>query len=400
MYSYESVVDIYGFMQFCSQHAGIPLSKSGLRKQINTVWSDPINSKKEMMDYYDYDLTPGMRIKVLSGVADYPLATAYQLSYMKSLIRENGSPEGAKLIIRQKRKEAAVDTARIEDMINGSDAFENLKIIHYRCYCEFKLCIKSFFELCHCILDVRDKVMVSEDDQRRLMELFRIVLACYQRDIERYKCDLIEQYEIDCADVFKIIEDKMTIITKHADEVRNAIPLDNRRIIEKVKESLFMRITRLDPNSEFPTLICLILKNESYYDITMTQDTRDGGCDIWAATKTDLGEHIHMISLKRYTTANISVAEVNDFIQDIKKYPGVKPHLIASTKFSSNAIRELEKNAIDSMDIDAIISILIRNKIGISKGYGLDEQFWYSLREYQVEFRRGPIEKYISRTTT
>jgi hypothetical protein len=90
---------------------------------------------------------------------------------------------------------------------------------------------------------------------------------------------------------------------------------------------------------------------------------------------------------------------VKDFIHDIKKYAGVKPHLIASTKFSSNAIKELGNNAIEFMDIDAIISILIRQKMGISKGYGLDEQFWYALRDSQSEFRKGPIEKYISRTT-
>lgn len=392
----ETIFDINGLADNMIKIGKYDISRHGLRKHIESVWSDPVRRKEPYTtekDYWSRSFTPGMRITSQNTVCMYSIASVYQLKHCKLIANKNASPEGARRIMQEKRNAAAGQVTQFRHKLN-SDDFRKLKDYDKKLYCLFQLFGTSLYELSVSLISVNDIVMVSVSDQRILIEIADKIFPLYQRDLDEF-ITRIERYEFDCSDVFESLQNTITNCQIYIDQIRNQIPLDRKKYIDAAKMDLKKRIRQLNPNDEFPPLICELLRSQGYFDIVITQDTRDDGCDIWATATHDKKNEIHMFSLKRYTTSNISVNCVNDLYRDMQKHSLIdKAHLIATASISQNAVEVLKEKSIAYMDMDAIIESLMDGRIGISQNCVIDEGFWDDLEEKKLEYRKGPIGKY------
>lgn len=391
MKKFGSILDIDELIEKGKDIGFIVLGKSAIRKEVKTVWSDEVKRDAKEKEYFEHEITPGMRIKSKSGVAIYSILSVYMLNYHRFLVEETGSQSGAKQMLLAKRMSARAEIEELLAQLN-SEEISKLKDTHYKLYCMLKMFSMSLFELSTCVISVSDLIVVSDDNQRRLIEMLENINLIYQRDAGEFRRLVQEPYNVG-AEFFNMLESKIAKCFQNVLEIKNAVLLDGQIAISAVKESLRKKIVGLNPNEEFPALVCEMLKREDYYDIVITPDTRDYGCDIWATSNSDVGEIYHMISLKRYTN-NICVTEVKDFIQDINKHANVKPHLMATSSFSSNAVEMLIQSDILYTDISGITDRLLNHNIGVSRNHVIDKDFWYTLRGKKKMYRKEMPPKY------
>jgi Restriction endonuclease len=79
------------------------------------------------------------------------------------------------------------------------------------------------------------------------------------------------------------------------------------------------------------------------YDVTLTKTTRDGGADILASIKNDLGKFLYLIDAKKYSEKNkIGVDMVRTLLGTLADYQASSAMLVTTSSFTKDA-RAMEK---------------------------------------------------------
>jgi HJR/Mrr/RecB family endonuclease len=92
--------------------------------------------------------------------------------------------------------------------------------------------------------------------------------------------------------------------------------------------------------SRFEELVALLLE-ESGYEVTRTKLTRDGGVDLWALQRSDLGSTLYAIDAKKYGRSKIIGPEPVRAIYGVADLAGASAGMIVTTATFGPAARQL-----------------------------------------------------------
>jgi restriction system protein len=111
-------------------------------------------------------------------------------------------------------------------------------------------------------------------------------------------------------------------------------------IMEKLKKEP-KEVHNLSPR-QFEELIADLLIDMGY-DVTLTKATRDGGADILASIKNDLGKFLYLIDAKKYSQNHkIGVGMVRTLLGTLADYQASSAMLVTTSSYSKDA-RAMEK---------------------------------------------------------
>jgi len=120
-----------------------------------------------------------------------------------------------------------------------------------------------------------------------------------------------------------------------------------RRIITDVRatNAELMRLLQKQPElswslppRKFEEIIAEILSGVGY-EVTLSPQTRDGGLDIYAATKTGLGKFLYLVECKRYTPPDKVGVEILRALNGvIDPYEANKAAIVTTSFFSKDAL--------------------------------------------------------------
>ena len=133
----------------------------------------------------------------------------------------------------------------------------------------------------------------------------------------------------------------------------------------------------------------------------LTQDTRDGGVDIWATKNIyDQGKIVnrkYIFSVKKYSYS-ICPSTIDSFLLDLEKYDVIQnkiiPCIVSSSSYTKGSKALLNKNQISYYSRSNIIDYLIDHCIGVSHCLQVDFEFWLKLNFNKTRFLNGPLWKY------
>lgn len=124
------------------------------------------------------------------------------------------------------------------------------------------------------------------------------------------------------------------------------VPSIIRLDFEKVNATLIRHLAK-HPNdidcltwSGFEELVGVLLK-ESGYEVTHTKLTRDGGVDIWALQRSDLGTTLYAIDAKKYNRSRIIGPEPVRAIYGVADLAGASAGIIVTTATFGPAAQQL-----------------------------------------------------------
>jgi restriction system protein len=135
---------------------------------------------------------------------------------------------------------------------------------------------------------------------------------------------------------------------------------DNERIIRELKsrpEDLYS----LSPR-QFEEVIADLLQDMDY-EVTLTQQTRDGGKDILAAKKTELGDILCLVDAKRYSKSHkIGVSMVRTLLGTLADYQATCAMLATTSSYSRDAyaMQQKHKYKLSLKDFADIVSWIQR----------------------------------------
>lgn len=111
----------------------------------------------------------------------------------------------------------------------------------------------------------------------------------------------------------------------------------------------FLRRAADDPNfvftissREFEELVAELLSRRGY-DVQLTPQTRDGGKDIYAARRDDLGTFLYIVECKRYAPDNPVGVEVIRALHGVADIERVTGAMVVTTSYYSSEARALEE---------------------------------------------------------
>jgi hypothetical protein len=120
------------------------------------------------------------------------------------------------------------------------------------------------------------------------------------------------------------------------------IIVDNERLIRALKKQpkdLFNLTSR-----QFEEVIADLLQDMDY-DVTLTKQTRDGGKDILASKKTELGDVLCLVDTKKYKQSRkIGVGMVRTLLGTLDDYGATNAMLATTSSFSPDAQAMQEKH--------------------------------------------------------
>lgn len=398
--------DIYDFTTKYVELTKRDLTFHAIRKSIGTVWADktdPEQMSKEIENYKESDIIPGIRMKGDHTKGMYTLMSALQMEYFEIIKIHNASREGAEMIMQERRGQCYFNVSEFEEKLN-SQFYKRLKIIDYRLFCKLLLFGRSNCELDVVIPTIYDYIIPGKNEQMMLGQMLNQYIDCAYRDIGTFEYMLNKIYKINEEDdVISDIKNKLENAKDSLELLRNGNIIRQQQIedtmISNLKFELNNKIRNLHENDEFPVLLCKIFEKKGYYNIAMTPDTRDDGCDIWAIRNVKDGEsniinQILLISAKRYSI-NIDISVINDFKADVERYEKhVIPIIVTTSDYSRNAEKLMKKYDIEYININYIINFLIRHNLGVTRNYTIDNGFWQNLREEKNKYRNGPLSMY------
>lgn len=397
--------DVFSLTDFYNSLSGDSISVYPIRKETRLMASRTCVTAEETNEfsenYFACHLTPGIRINYTShGI--YSASFAYYRLFNKEAKAALGSVDGAELLLRKKRRANREEFLKFEKFMSSAPLAElrNNQVLYNR----IRLFGWGLLDLNASVVTADDRIFFGADTRKRLAASIQKLTECYEGDIGLVEHILSDIYSIDCKEFITSISNIIRETHNAAVEMESLELLDDFRnsLLIALKADLQNRIPALHFNNEFPVLICELLKSQSYIDIALTQDSRDGGVDVWASKneETDSGETKQkqfLFSCKRFKT-NITVYDVKGFINDLKRYKDAVAFMAASSSFSRKATMMLNENKIQSMDINDIISIIINHKIGLTRNYTIDDNYWQTLSLKKALYRNGPLYKYPTKT--
>jgi restriction system protein len=124
--------------------------------------------------------------------------------------------------------------------------------------------------------------------------------------------------------------------------IKPLIVADNERILRGLKKKP-KDIFKLEPR-QFEELVADLLQDMGY-EVTLTQQTRDGGKDILAVQKTPIGNILCLVDAKRYKeSAKIGVGMVRTLLGTLVTHGATKAMLATTATYSKDARKMEEKH--------------------------------------------------------
>jgi hypothetical protein len=142
--------------------------------------------------------------------------------------------------------------------------------------------------------------------------------------------------------------------------VKPLIVVDNERLLKALKQKP-KDMFKLTPR-QFEEVVADLLQDMDY-DVTLTKQTRDGGTDILAAKKTDLGEVLCLVDTKRYRESRkIGVGMVRTLLGTLTDYNATNAMLATTSTYSpeAKALQEKHKFRLSLKDYSDLVSWIQR----------------------------------------
>lgn len=127
-----------------------------------------------------------------------------------------------------------------------------------------------------------------------------------------------------------------------AQTVKPLIVVDNERLLKALKEQP-KDVFNLTPR-QFEEVVADLLQDMDY-EVTLTKQTNDGGADILAAKKTDLGNVLCLVDAKKYKESHkIGVGMVRTLLGTLEDYKATSAMLATTSTYSPKAKAMQEKH--------------------------------------------------------
>jgi restriction system protein len=140
-------------------------------------------------------------------------------------------------------------------------------------------------------------------------------------------------------------------------DVNDALPESNRRLARAAKPAIIsvsddiIRRLKKEPKDvheltprQYEQLIADLLRDMGH-EVTLTQATRDGGMDILATMKTDIGEILCLVDAKKYREdRKIGVGMVRTLYGTLNDYEASSAMLVTTSSYSKDARAMQEKH--------------------------------------------------------
>jgi HJR/Mrr/RecB family endonuclease len=118
--------------------------------------------------------------------------------------------------------------------------------------------------------------------------------------------------------------------------------VDNERLLKALKQKP-KDIFKLTPR-QFEEVVADLLQDMDY-DVKLTKQTRDGGTDILASKKTELGEVLCLVDTKKYKESRkIGVGMVRTLLGTLTDYNATNAMLATTSTYSPEARALQEKH--------------------------------------------------------
>jgi len=138
------------------------------------------------------------------------------------------------------------------------------------------------------------------------------------------------------------------------DPVKLIIVDTNRILLERLRanpEELYS----LDPLA-FEELVADMLR-ERGYEITLTPATNDGGFDMFAAWKDDLGSFLYLVECKRYTPPNKVGVSIVRSLHGVVQQQQANAGIVVTTSFFTKGAREFQEDSPHQMHLRDFLSL-------------------------------------------
>jgi len=128
----------------------------------------------------------------------------------------------------------------------------------------------------------------------------------------------------------------------------------NRILLEQLRASP-EELYSLDPRA-FEELVADMLR-ERGYEITLTPATNDGGFDMFAAWKDDLGSFLYLVECKRYTPPNKVGVSVVRSLHGVVQQQQANAGIVVTTSFFTKGAREFQEHLPHQMQLRDYLSL-------------------------------------------
>jgi HJR/Mrr/RecB family endonuclease len=124
--------------------------------------------------------------------------------------------------------------------------------------------------------------------------------------------------------------------------VKPLIVVDNERLLKALKQNP-KDVFKLSPR-QFEEVVADLLQDMDY-DVTLTKQTNDGGADILAAKKTEVGDVLCLVDAKKYKESRkIGVGMVRTLLGTLEDYRATSAMLATTSTYSPKAKAMQEKH--------------------------------------------------------
>jgi restriction system protein len=191
---------------------------------------------------------------------------------------------------------------------------------------------------------LREKLALSDIDENTSLR----VLAAANGHPEALSMMTIMARSMSSEQLRRILSGDLYDIREQASEDARDVERAAKPVIVTVGNDLMKRLKKepkevhkLSPR-QFEELIADLLRDMGY-DVTLTKTTRDGGADILASIKNDLGKFLYLIDAKKYSEKNkIGVDMVRTLLGTLADYQASSAMLVTTSSFTKDA-RAMEK---------------------------------------------------------
>lgn len=115
----------------------------------------------------------------------------------------------------------------------------------------------------------------------------------------------------------------------------------NQILLRKIKEDPKL-LYALDPR-KFEELVAEMLSQRGY-QITLTPTSKDGGLDMYAAWKDDLGSFLYLVECKRYTPPNKVGVSVVRSLHGVVQQKQANGGIVVTSSFFTKGAKEFQEN--------------------------------------------------------
>jgi len=201
---------------------------------------------------------------------------------------------------------------------------------------------REFFEL------IRKRIAFSREDERDIDKLFRLVAGSplfadlAGRTIRDQLLSINEFLQgLQSFDRSGLLGPDGKPLGRVPEEFKLVVEDTNEAILQKIKAEPEL-LYSIDPR-KFEELVAEMLSQRGY-EITLTPKGKDGGLDLYAARKDDLGSFLYLVECKRYTPPNKVGVSVVRSLHGIVQQKQANGGIIVTSSFFTKGAKEFQEN--------------------------------------------------------